>query len=189
MNQVTVKNIKEISIALMMTLLLTVIICYVRPELLLPVAMLPFITTVYRYGFSALYGVSILYGVIAGILTSIILKQDMTINIFMFVAASLILCACGFFTKNIHRTVNNRRMKSVWLNIVTATVCSSLAFVGLYYVSMSMNYALISIQSIIYLEVYMLLSVLFSAYQYPILILTKRSPFLSSKERSKLLND
>lgn len=92
----------------------------------------------------------------------------------------------GMFAQNIHRNLNNKKMSTVQLNIVTAQVVSA----GL----MALFTFLNSKPLVLWLDcvVYGCVSIivlLVLVYVQPKIILTSRSQYLSSKERSKLLND
>lgn len=92
----------------------------------------------------------------------------------------------GFFAKNIHRNLNNKKMTTVQLNVVAAQVISALLTIGLTFVFTNSGVTLLD--GVVY-GINSSVLVLVLAYIKPRIILTSRSRYLTSKERSKLLND
>lgn len=148
------------------------------------VSTLPIVFLFYRYGVKVL-PISLAYGVGNGAVIAMAAQKDYTSSIVYYVIVASLLAIHGLFAKNVHRTLNNRRMASVNLNNVTATLMVSLGLIGLDFV---FEQRLITTHAIYY-AVFTILFVALFAKMKPHWILTKRSLFLSSKERSKLLND
>lgn len=92
----------------------------------------------------------------------------------------------GFFAKNIHRNLNNKKMKTVQLNVVAAQVISALVIILLSFIYPDSGVTLLD--GVVY-GVSSSALILVLAYIKPRTILTNRSRYLTSKERSKLLND
>lgn len=136
----------------------------------------------YRRG---IYGmiIGILVSIVVGLVSFFVLQQDSTQTIG--VAAMAISGGIpGFFAKNVHRTLNNKRMNNVYVNIVTAQILSGLNAV--IQALMLKTYSVLS--SSLFVVVSIIIFIVLANVN-PKLILTKRSPFLNRKERSKLLND
>lgn len=92
----------------------------------------------------------------------------------------------GFFAKNIHRNLNNKKMATVRLNMVAAQVISTVLMV-LFTLFNSLKF--VTLLDCVYYGISSIALVLILAYLKPRMILTNRSRYLTSKERSKLLND
>lgn len=92
----------------------------------------------------------------------------------------------GLFAKNIHRNLNNKKMTTVQLNVVAAQVISTVLTIGLTFVSTNSGVTLLAG---VFYGISSSVLVLVLAYINPRTILTNRSRYLTSKERSKLLND
>lgn len=162
----------------------------------LGVLVLPIIWIALRYGIPTGIVVGALTGLIYGLITH---QFDNWIALFVGEVLGLTLVGlAGFFAKYTQKTLNNRRLSSTYLNIVTASLLGVLVYYtakfwlvslftgqeGLlsfgniqFWISLVLTWALIS--GILVLM----------ARLKPDLIIPARSRFLSRKETSSLLND
>lgn len=145
-------------------------------------------------------------GFIAGGVLGLVIGYLQVENIqteWMVVLASVIQTAMvglsGKFARNLQRTLFNRRMSSVYLNLITGTVLTYLAFFVLKFVfnqyvlapgeiadgayAMTMG---ISFLGNLALALVILMIILNVSAKYWI---PKNTPYISRKERSRLLND
>lgn len=145
-------------------------------------------------------------GFIAGGVLGLVIGYLQVENIqteWMVVLASVIQTAMvglsGKFARNLQRTLFNRRMSSVYLNLITGTVLTYLAFFVLKFVfnqyvlapgeiadsayAMTMG---ISFLGNLALALVILVIILNVSAKYWI---PKNTPYISRKERSRLLND
>lgn len=138
----------------------------------------------YRYGFSISLILGILFGLSVGLGYAFLWKQDVSLSTAIYTGVGALIGATGLFARNIHKTVNNKRFGSFTLNVVTSHVLVGIAQLVIYYTLDwigTLSIALFTIAgSVVHIAI--------GKWQ-PKLILTKRSAFLTSKERSKLLND
>lgn len=138
----------------------------------------------YRYGFENVVLPHIVTAIISATMYYLLYHIDFMKYLLIFVFYAIIISIPGLFAKNIHRTLNNRRYKSVYLNIVTSLFISTIliSLVNMFLLQDTYKFAL---QFLIVNIIYCLVM----ARVFPKLILPRRSQYLSSKERSKLLND
>lgn len=149
---------------------------YITPLLLV------FIT--YRYGFNYAIVGHTMSSIVTALITAYVYKMDLIQSLLVYVCYAVAIAIPGLFTKNIHRTLNNKRYKSVLLNIVTSLIVSAI-MIGITHYLFNIDSYKVAIQFLIINLIYCIIM----ARLFPQLILTKRSAYLSSKERSKLLND
>lgn len=142
----------------------------------------------YRYGLKVV-SVSVIASVIAsGCIILLVFAPTNTQPLLIFLQNSYINGSAvlpALFAKNVHRTLNNKKMPSVWLNVVVA---QSLVAV-LLFVAPIMVVSRLTLMDSVLLFVTTVGIVMLIAYVKPVHILTRRSAFLTKKERSKLLND
>lgn len=138
----------------------------------------------YRYGVALALILGALFGASVGLGYALLWHQDVSISSLIYTGLGVVIASTGLFARNIHKTVNNKRFGSFVLNVVTSHVLVGIAQLVVYY---TLDW--IGIVSIaLFTVVGSLVHVAIGKWQ-PKLILTKRSAFLTSKERSKLLND
>ncbi|MBS4762357.1 hypothetical protein KG089_06555 [Carnobacteriaceae bacterium zg-ZUI252] len=92
----------------------------------------------------------------------------------------------GVFSKNIHRNLNNKKIKVVVTNVVAAQLLSASIIAVMRLVSDNVPSSMLDI---LFYAISSICFVLIIAFVKPKWILTTRSRYLSSKERSRLLND
>lgn len=177
---------------LLFSAVFTVLLCaipfvwkmYTTPDEYMAITPLLITGIAYRYGFKyALVG-NILNAVLSAFIWHKLYHVDLNQFLLIFSLYAVSVATTGLFAKNIHRTLNNKRYKSVYLNIVTSLLISSILIGVVSFATIQTPYRVVFrflIINIIYCLVI--------ARVFPNMILTKRSRFLSSKERSKLLND
>lgn len=140
-----------------------------------------------RYGLQRSISFGMIAGAVSGIGSMFLSNDNWIMTSVVWISCSIVVTLVGLFAKNIHRTLNNRRLPNVWLNVVTSVLMSGvLLFVIAWLVD---DYKHIAIDSVIVYAVLGILVIMLCAYRYPKVLLTSRSAFLTSKERSKLLND
>ncbi|MBF0780427.1 MULTISPECIES: energy-coupled thiamine transporter ThiT [unclassified Granulicatella] len=186
------KKIKEYILVLTLSLVLACVLTFILSNsrfvfLNLNTILLstfPIIILFYRHGFYPAFLVGAIYGIGVGIIVMLFDKGNM-LTVAAYSILGISLSINGLFAKNIHKTLNNRRMNSVWLNVITANGIITLIIFGLTF----FHVHTINVISVVYYGLTSSMVPMVIAYQKPEWILTKRSPFLSRKERSKLLND
>lgn len=107
-------------------------------------------------------------------------------DILMYQLFGLTAVVIGLFAQNIHRNLNNKKMATVQLNVIAAQVVSSLLTIFLSFVYSNSGVTLLDG---VFYGISSIVMVLVLAHIKPRTILTSRSRYLTSKERSKLLND
>lgn len=148
------------------------------------IAALGIVHLAYRYGFSLSLIWGIVFGLSVGVGYAVLWKQDLSLSTLVYTAIGAVIAMTGLFARNIHKTLNNKRFSSFTLNVVTSHGIVGLVQLVVYY---TMDWiGLISIA--LFVIAGSVLHMIIGKVQ-PKLILTKRSAFLTSKERSRLLND
>lgn len=135
----------------------------------------------------------IIQGVAASLIAGIIIlvmhwgEAELTAGLVTHFGPYAFVGLSGLFAKNTQRTLNNKRFKNAALNIVTAAIFGSvLFFIWQLVASVTLENALIGLA--ITSAVVAIVLLLF-AKAGPKLFVPKDTPFLSRKEKSRLLND
>lgn len=135
----------------------------------------------------------IVQGMVASLLAGIIIlvmhlgETELTAGLVTHFGPHAFIGLSGLFAKNTQRTLNNKRFKNAALNIVTASILGGLLFfIWQLVASGTLENELIgfAITSAVVAIVLLLL-----AKVAPKLFVPKDTPFLSRKEKSRLLND
>lgn len=121
------------------------------------------------------------------------------VNILLAALPSVGIGLAGLFARNLQRTLHNKRMKSVYLNLVTGTLLTLVVYFG---IRLAVMYFAINPESLalsalvneslwsfgmnfgMTLVILILLLNIQAKYFIP-----KNTPYISRKERSRLLND
>lgn len=110
---------------------------------------------------------------------------------------ALLFGTAGLFAKNLQRTLNNRRMSSVYLNLATGTILATLAYFLVSGLVRMLFQADVTFQNVLQTEgiqalasgavaLVILFGLLFiQSDRY----IPRHTPYLSRRERSRLLND
>lgn len=148
-------------------------------------------------------------GVTAGLLSGTLLGVATALNtvdpaaepvVFaVMVLASTLLGLAGLFARNLQRTLHNRRMSSVYLNLITGTILSLGSYFLLRLLSQKFliaganpawaqvlreNGINFAVNTVIILTILIIILNTSSKFFIP-----QNSPYISRKERSRLLND
>lgn len=157
---------------------------------------LPLIWLGLRHGGSA----AVVVAFLAGAVNALIFIQGLTVvqRILIEIVPLLVVGISGFFAKYTQKTLNNRRLSSMRLNIFTASILVTFGYYALRYVLLpvssiideqplwtSINFWAGWIASALIMGI--LLSIM--AQLKPEWLIPKRSRYLSRKETSRLLND
>lgn len=157
---------------------------------------IPIVWIALRYGSEA----GIIVGALSGLILGLILfgfSSFMQAVLYHLVPLSLAGFA-GVFARNTHKTLNNKRYNSTYLNIATGSLLSTLVLylISFWLVPLILNEtSLFDIRTLNYwmslLITWVITSVILIllARFLPRVIIPKRSKFLSRKETSSLLND
>lgn len=132
------------------------------------------------------FRVSLLISVVIVIGTLIKNGAVQPFDIVMYQLHGLLAIIVGFFAKNIHRNLNNKKMATVQLNVIAAQIISTLLMLGL---NVMFPNSSVTLLDCLFYGISSSVLILALAHIKPKTILTVRSRYLSSKERSKLLND
>lgn len=158
------------------------------------------VTLVIFYSFRRGLVPGLLSGALLGILTAID-TVNMTENLVLFVViiiASTLLGLAGLFARNLQRTLHNRRMSSVYLNLVTGSLVSLVGYFAVRILSQKLivdpsvawgvvlkdNAINFGINAVVILIILIIILNISSKFFIP-----RNTPFISRKERSRLLND
>lgn len=154
--------------------------------------LLPLIWLALRHGSPTAVVAATFSGVMSGVITM------GTNDIFQFILIGILpllsVGIAGFFAKYTQKTLNNRRLSSTYLNIVTATILVVLLSYAIRFVlsplALNQPIELMSNWLGLVLTIVMISGILcIIAKTKPESIIPKRSKYLSRKETSILLND
>ena len=162
----------------------------------LTVILIPLIWLALRHGAST----AILAAVITGLINGLIeFHYTEWINIILYEILPLLASGlAGFFAKYTQKTLNNRRLTSTYLNISTASLLVTLAYLTLKFFIVPMGTGDLTELDIVgtefwisFIAMTVLAAVILSviAKVMPRWIIPARSKYLSRKETSSLLND
>lgn len=160
----------------------------------LPIALwlCPLIWLGLRYGGAA----AIVASALSGIGISFLQGHTSSVQQFFLLGVLPLLVSgvAGFFAKYTQKTLNNRRLSSTYLNIVTATLCVTVGYYGLRFwiMPLLLGSARGNSQTLIGCGVtFAIIAIILClcAKFAPKTIIPKRSKYLSRKETSILLND
>ncbi|UUX34074.1 energy-coupled thiamine transporter ThiT [Fundicoccus culcitae] len=207
MNRRTRQLLTDALIAIVLSTVLTIIFHVYGYNLSLVTlhlewSIIPIIWFAFRQGPAA----TVMVGLIQGLISGLIIWNTTTVegvSLFMFLALYQVLpyislAVAGLFAKYTQKTLNNRRLSSTYLNIVTGSILAVLAFYLLCYgiipyafgemseftVLTSRFWISVGIISLVTIIILCML-----ARWKPQAIIPKRSQYLSRKETSSLLND
>lgn len=158
------------------------------------------VTLVIFYSFRRGLVPGLLSGALLGILTAID-SVNITENLVLFaviIIASTLLGLAGLFARNLQRTLYNRRMSSVYLNLVTGSLVSLVGYFAVRILSQKLfvdpslawgvvlkdNTINFGINAVVILIILIIILNISSKFFIP-----RNTPFISRKERSRLLND
>lgn len=162
----------------------------------LAIGLLPLIWLGLRHGSAT----AIVFAAIAGAINLVLSRPewDWMTKILTEVTPLLAAGIAGFFAKYTQKTLNNSRLSSTYLNIVTANLLVSLVYFAVRYVVMPMILPVVDALAINQLPLWggWLATTVIAAVVLIVmarinqgLIIPKRSKYLSRKETSRLLND
>lgn len=199
MNQRTRTLLLECLMALALSIILALVSQYTANFIIgnySALSLLPLIWLALRYGAPTAIVTATVTGLIIGIV-QVGFSSWLTVVV-EFILPLLFVGLAGFFAKYTQKTLNNRRYSSTYLNIVTATLLSTLAYMVIRFYLAPMALGEISGLQIIGSEFwisYVVQVVIISVILIMIartnskLIIPKRTKYLSRKETSSLLND
>lgn len=158
-------------------------------------------TLIIFYGFRRGVIAGLISGALLGIATALntVNPAEEPVLFAMIILASTLLGLAGLFARNLQRTLHNRRMPSVYLNLITGTILSLLSYFVVRMLSqkliiagtnhtweqvLSENGINFGVNTIIILAILMIILNTSSKFFIP-----QNSPYISRKERSRLLND
>lgn len=159
-------------------------------------SILPFIWLGLRHGVA----VPIFFATLTGLCNSIIFNNQLPIVERLLIELTPLLSGglAGLFAKYTQKTLNNRRLASTRLNIITASLVSLLCYyviryaIGPFVTSIKLQPNILSFNLWGGWGVTVIISatlLILFAYFKPNLLIPKRSKYLSRKETSRLLND
>lgn len=161
-----------------------------------PIILIPLIWLALRHGAST----AIVAAAIAGLINGLIeFHFTEGINIILYEILPLLAVGlAGFFAKYTQKTLNNRRLKSTYLNIVTASILVTFGYFALRFFIVPMGTGDLTELDIVGLNFWIsfiitavLAAVILCAIAktMPRWLIPARSKYLSRKETSSLLND
>ncbi|MCW6663091.1 energy-coupled thiamine transporter ThiT [Aerococcaceae bacterium NML190073] len=191
MNARTIKLLQEMLLAIVISVGLEVGAHYLSlPYMAL--SLLPLIWLALRYSGAT----AVIAGAVAGLTGGLILYglAEPLKLIVLAILPVLVVGVAGFFAKYTQKTLNNRRLSSTYLNIVTATVLVAKLYYtvrfGISPLALGMPATLVTqwlgvLVTIVVISIVLCVGAKLNAK----LIIPKRSKYLSRKETSILLND
>lgn len=191
MNARTIKLLQEMLLAIVISVGLEVGAHYLSlPYMAL--SLLPLIWLALRYSGAT----AVIAGAVAGLTGGLILYglAEPLKLIVLAILPVLVVGVAGFFAKYTQKTLNNRRLSSTYLNIVTATVLVAILYYavrfGISPLAVGMPATLVAqwlgvLVTIVVISIVLCVGAKLNAK----LIIPKRSKYLSRKETSILLND
>ncbi|MCW6665028.1 energy-coupled thiamine transporter ThiT [Aerococcaceae bacterium NML191219] len=191
MNARTIKLLQEMLLAIVISVGLEVGAHYLSlPYMAL--SLLPLIWLALRYSGAT----AVIAGAVAGLTGGLILYglAEPLKLIVLAILPVLVVGVAGFFAKYTQKTLNNRRLSSTYLNIVTATVLVAKLYYtirfGISPLALGMPSTLVAqwlgvLVTIAVISIVLCVGAKLNAK----LIIPKRSKYLSRKETSILLND
>ncbi|MCW6661812.1 energy-coupled thiamine transporter ThiT [Aerococcaceae bacterium NML201209] len=191
MNARTIKLLQEMLLAIVISVGLEVGAHYLSlPYMAL--SLLPLIWLALRYSGAT----AVIAGAVAGLTGGLILYglAEPLKLIVLAILPVLVVGVAGFFAKYTQKTLNNRRLSSTYLNIVTATVLVAKLYYAIRFGISPLALGMPSTLVAQWLGVLVTIAVIsivlcVGAKLNAKLIIPKRSKYLSRKETSILLND
>lgn len=198
MNQRSKSLLIDCGIALILTILIGSMMKLVIEQLgmYIGLTMLPVLWLSLRYGYELGSVVALIASIILGILSYGF--SDIMLMVLYYIIPITLSAGGGLFARNTHKTLNNRRYSSTYLNISTASLLASLVYyLVLFWIGplIAKQSSLLPINamdfwiSLIVTAAINALILCLMARFVPKTIIPKRSPYLSRKETSALLND
>lgn len=184
MGSTSLKNWMEILLAAAIAFLLT-LIPIVIGEFQITLAILPLIYFGLRRGLAKGLAASLLAGVA---LLALHQGQSNFTTVFVtHVGPYAFIGITGLFASNTQRTLNNKRFPNAALNIITATTIATILLVIWQLLAQrdTENILISGVLTLVANAIILMLVARFSPKAY----IPKDTPFLSRKEKSKLLND
>ncbi|MCW6653152.1 energy-coupled thiamine transporter ThiT [Aerococcaceae bacterium NML210727] len=191
MNARTIKLLQEMLLAIVISVGLEVGAHYLSlPYMAL--SLLPLIWLALRYSGAT----AVIAGAVASLTGGLILYglAEPLKLIVLAILPVLVVGVAGFFAKYTQKTLNNRRLSSTYLNIVTATVLVAILYYAIRFgispLALGMPATLVAqwlgvLVTIVVISIVLCVGAKLNAK----LIIPKRSKYLSRKETSILLND
>lgn len=197
MNQRTKKLLIDMGIALVVAILIAIIMNLLVGSLNIYLALVitPIVWVSLRHGIPTGVVVGAVSGLIIGLITY---GFSDFIGILGEILGLALVGTAGSFAKYTQKTLNNRRLSSTYLNIVTGTLLANVLYYLVKFALIPLinnQLGLLSIDNIQFWLSLLINWVLVSAvliaiaYLKPQWIIPNRSRFLSRKETSTLLND
>ncbi|MCW6659848.1 energy-coupled thiamine transporter ThiT [Aerococcaceae bacterium NML191292] len=191
MNARTIKLLQEMLLAIVVSVGLEVGAHYLSlPYMAL--SLLPLIWLALRYSGAT----AVIAGAVAGLTGGLILYglAEPLKLIVLAILPVLVVGVAGFFAKYTQKTLNNRRLSSTYLNIVTATVLVAILYYAVRFGISPLALGMPATLVLQWLGVLITIAVIsivlcVGAKLNAKLIIPKRSKYLSRKETSILLND
>ena len=190
MNARVLRLIQDMLLAIVVSVVLEYGLLHVKLHIAL--ALCPLIWLALRHGGPT----GIVAATIKGVVTGLLLGQADNIAQFvlMFITPVLSVGIAGFFAKYTQKTLNNRRLSSTYLNIVTATILVTIAYYILRIITSSLPVVQELASSSLWMGVVMTIVVIsltlcLAARLNKQTIIPRRSKYLSRKETTSLLND
>ncbi|MDO4774632.1 MAG: energy-coupled thiamine transporter ThiT [Aerococcaceae bacterium] len=191
MNARTIKLLQEMLLAIAVSVGLEVGAHYLSlPYMAL--SLLPLIWLALRYSGAT----AVIAGAVAGLTGGLILYglAEPFKLIVLAILPVLVVGVAGFFAKYTQKTLNNRRLSSTYLNIVTATVLVAVLYYAVRFGISPLALGIPATLMVQWLGVLITIAVIsivlcVGAKLNAKLIIPKRSKYLSRKETSILLND
>ena len=197
MNRKAQRLLIDMLIAIVLSCLLTALMNTLDSPWNLFLGLGPLIWLTFRQGGPA----GILAAGLTGLVSAFIIKgdsQDLALLVARDVFPLLTVGLAGFFAKYTHKTLNNRRYSSTYLNLVTGTLVSTLAYYLLIYLveifilnqtpRLALNQVDFYLSWLLTAGLIGGILVLLARFA-PKTIIPKYSKYLSRKETSSLLND
>lgn len=196
MNRRTRQMLGESLLVVILSLLLTWLLNKDLTSVHFALGVGPLIWLTLRYGGA----VGFIMAAIVALLCPVVVKSDLSYwNSFVYQGVPMFSAAlASLFARNTHRTLNNYRYSSTYLNISTASVLVVFVYylsywlIGRFLVNqISSNWFAMGdfwVKMLVSIVIIALLICLVAKFT-PKLIIPSRSPYLSRKETSSLLND
>lgn len=195
MNKRTTRLLLDMLLSISLSVIIFIVILHGLQQfeyLSVAISLIPLIWLSLRHGIPA----TIVASAISGVLITYVNGQSQSLVSWM--VPMLAVGVAGLFAKYTQKTLNNRRLSSTYLNIVTACLLAMIAVLVIKY--LVIDGLLLQLHHMSWLQADFWIQVaiawvissiilMLMAKLAPNLLIPKRSKFLSRKETSSLLND